>query len=80
MQGRGTVQQHRVSFQNVLQDIPNDWIFTINDLLGGLHRLDDPAFDQFPDDKWFVQFGCHILGQSAFMQFQFGSDHNNRPG
>ncbi len=76
VKGRGPVQHHRMSLQNIFKNIPYDGFFTVNQLAGRLHRFHDTSFNQFTDDKRFEQFGRHILGQSAFVQFQFRTYHD----
>ena len=51
VKGRSTVQQYRMTFQYVFQNIPNHRITTVYDFLGTLHGLHDTPFDQLPDDK-----------------------------
>ena len=67
VQCRGTVQQYRVTFHYVLQNIPNNRFLTVNDLLGGFHRLHDTAFDQFTDNERLIKLGSHILRQTALV-------------
>ena len=40
---------------------------TVNDLLGGFHRLHDTAFDQFTDNERLIKLGSHILRQTALV-------------
>src|ERR1043165_5454052 len=49
---RGAVQQNRVSFQDVLEDIPNDRLFLIYNLLSGFNGLHNTTLDHLADDEW----------------------------
>ena len=51
VQSRGTVEQHRVSFHHMLEDIPYDGFLAVDDLLGALDGLDDAALDELADDE-----------------------------
>jgi len=77
VQGRGTVQQHRMSFHHIFEDIPDHGIFPVHNLLGGFNGLDDTSFNEFSDDERFVQFSRHIFGQTAFVHIQFWTYHND---
>ena len=45
------VQEHRVPFQHVLQNIPNYRIFPVNNFLSGLHRLHNASFNEFANNE-----------------------------
>ena len=78
VQRRGTVQQHGVSLHHMFEDIPYHRLFAIDDFLSRFYRLNDTTLDKFTDNKRFIQFGCHIFGQTAFVHFQFGTYDDNR--
>ena len=62
---RRTVQKNRVTLHYMLQNIPNDWLATVNNLLCRLYSLNDTALYELANDKWLVKFGCHKLGKTA---------------
>ena len=62
VQGGCTVQHHRMPFKYILKNIPNDRIFPVDDFLGRFYGFHNPSLNQFPDDKRFVKFSCHIFG------------------
>ena len=54
VQGRGAVEQNRMPFHYVFQNVPDYRILAIHYLLGGFDGLDNSPFDQFPDNERFV--------------------------
>ena len=76
VQGRSTVEQHRVVLGYFFQNIPNFRADSFQHFLGGFQRY---AFflHQFANDKRFKQFQRHQFGQTALVQFQVRADHNN---
>ena len=63
---------------DMFEDIPYHRLFAIDDFLSRFYRLNDTTLDKFTDNKRFIQFGCHIFGQTAFVHFQFGTYDDNR--
>ncbi|MPM82856.1 hypothetical protein SDC9_129918 [bioreactor metagenome] len=80
VKGRGTVQEDRVSFHHVLQDIVNHRFFSVNDLLGRFYRFYNTPFNEFTDDERFIKFSGHIFWNAAFVHFKLGADNDNRTG
>ena len=78
VQRRGTVQQNRMSFHDIFQNIPNDRLLTIDNLFRRFDGLHNTTFDQFTNHKRLIEFGCHVLRQTAFVHLQFRTDHNDR--
>ncbi len=78
VQGRGAVQQHRVAFQHVFQNIPNHGILAVHNFLGRFYGLDNTTLDQLADDERLEQFRRHVLRKTALVQFQFGTHHDHR--
>ena len=70
--GRGTVEEHGVTFHDELEDVPNDGFATIDDLLGALDRLHNAALDELADDEGLVELGGHEFGETAFAHLEFG--------
>jgi len=73
-----TVQQHRVTLENVLEDIPDNRILAVNDLLRALYSLDDAAFNELADHKRLVELGCHILRDTCLVKPEFRAHNDNR--
>ena len=78
VQCRRAVQHDRVAFEHIFKNVPNHGVFPIHDFLSRLHGFDNAAFNQFPDDERLEQLSRHVFWQSAFVQFQFRANHNNR--
>ncbi len=71
VEGRGTVEENRMTFHHVLQNVPDHRILPVHDFLRGLDRLYDSPFDEFADDERFVKLGCHEFRQTALVHVQF---------
>ena len=80
VQCRCTVQEHGMTLHDVLEDIPDDGLTTVDNLLGRLHRLHDSALDELADDERLVELGCHQLRQTALAHLQLRTDDDNRTG
>src|SRR5688572_15569213 len=47
-----TVEQHRVPFQYIFQDIPDHRLFFVYQFTGRLHGFHDTSFNEFANDEW----------------------------
>ena len=77
VQGRRTVEHHRVFANDVFQCVPN---FRLVAFHHQLRRLDGRRlffFNQLLEDEWFEQLQCHPLRQTALVQAQRRTDHNH---
>ena len=80
MQSRRPIQQHRVfAYDDFFKNVPNLRYLFFDHALGPLDTgtLRIPSI-QLTKDKGFEQFKRHALGQSALMQLQGWSNHNDR--
>ena len=77
VQRRSTVQQYRVTLQDVFEDFPHNGILAIHNLLSGLHRLHNTSFEDLADNERFEQLSSHVLRQTALVQVQVGTDDDN---
>ena len=59
VQCRCTVQQYRMSFHYMLQNIPDHRFLTVNNFLCRLNSLNDTTFNEFTNNKRLVQFCSH---------------------
>ena len=75
---RSTVKEHGMTLHDVFKDVPHDGLFAVDDFLGRLDRLYDATLNELTDDEWLIEFGGHILGQTAFVHFQLGANDDNR--
>src|SRR4051812_41679077 len=78
MQRRSTVEENRMSFQNIFKNIPNNSVFTVNNFLRALYGLYNTALNHLADDERLEELCCHIFRQTALVQFQFRSYNNYR--
>src|SRR5690606_11567032 len=60
------VEQNRMAFEYILQDLPNNRGFFVHHFLGGFHRFHDTSFDELSDDKRFEKLCCHTFRNTAF--------------
>ena len=80
VQSRRTVQQYRVTFHYMFQDIPNNSFLAVYNLLGRFHSLHNTAFNQLTDNKRFVKFSSHQFRNTAFTHLQFRTNDDYRTG
>src|SRR5258706_1378188 len=78
VQRRSTVEQNRMSFQNVFKNIPYDSVLAVYNFFSTLNGLNNTTLYHLADDKRFEEFCSHIFRQAALVQFQFRSYNNNR--
>src|ERR1041385_2889132 len=76
VQGRSTVEQNRMSFQHVFQNIPNDRVFTVNNLLSALHGLNNTTLNHLTNNERFEKLCSHVLRKTAFVEFHIRSNDN----
>ena len=75
---RCTVQQHRVSLENVFEDIPYNRVLAVDDLLRALYSLDNTALNELADNKRLVELGCHILRDTCLVKLELRAHDDNR--
>ena len=80
VQGRCTVQEHRMAFHHVFQDVPDNGIPAVHNLLGALYGFDDAALDELADHKRLVKLGRHEFGKTALVHVEFRTHDDNRTG
>jgi len=73
-----TVEEHRVTLHDILEDVPNDGFAAIDDLLGTLHGLYDTALNELANDERLVKLCRHQLRETALANLQLGTDNDNR--
>ena len=77
---RSTVEEHWMALHNKFKNVPNDGIFSVDNLLCRLNSLDDATLNEFADDKRLVELRSHQLRQTAFAHLQLRTDDDNRTG
>ena len=50
-----------MTLHDVLEDVPDNWLTTVDNLLGRLNGLHDSALDKFADDERLVELCSHQL-------------------
>src|SRR5581483_4658489 len=75
---RSAVQQHRMVFNDLFQDVPNDRFLLFDHFLGLLDRRAVPGLLQPVIDKRLEQLERHLLRQPALVQLEFRTDHDDR--
>ena len=78
VQRRSTVEQDRMALEDIFEDFPHDGLLAVDDALGALDGLHQAAFEEFADDIGFEKLGGHILGKTALVHLQLGTDNNDR--
>ena len=78
VQSRRTVQQYRMTFHYMFQDIPNHRFLAVYNLLCRFYSLHDTTFYQLTDDKRFVKFCSHQLRNTTFTHLQFRTNDDYR--
>src|SRR5688572_10552901 len=78
MQGRRTVEQYRVFADDLVQDIPDFRLFLLDQLLGLLDGGGEALGVKPRVDERLEKLERHLLRQTALMQLEFRTDHDNR--
>ena len=77
---RGTVQHNRMTLHYILKNIPDNWLATINNLLGTFYSLYDTTLYQLTDDKWFVKLCSHQFWKTTLTHLQLWTYNDYRTG
>ncbi len=78
MQRRGAVEEHRVAFEDIFEDFPDDGILAIHQFLGRFYGFHNAALDELPNNEWLEQFSRHRFGNAALMELQGRAYHDHR--
>jgi hypothetical protein len=77
MQRGSAVQQYRMVLDDFFQDVPDDGLLLFNHFLGLLDGGDVSGLFQPVINKRLEEFERHLLGQSALVQLEFGTDDDD---
>src|SRR5690349_10897929 len=77
MQRGSTVQKNWVILNHLFENVPNDGILLFYQLLGLLNSCAMASLLQPVIDEWLKQFKRHLLRQTALVQLQLRTDHND---
>jgi hypothetical protein len=78
VQRRRTVQQNRMLADDFVKDIPDFWLFLFNQLLRLLDGRGVTLGVETGVDERLEQFERHLLRQTALVQLQFRTSHDDR--
>src|SRR5664280_475122 len=70
VEGRRTVEQNDVAFDDLLQNVPHFWRGLLDNVLGDLHAADDAFTHEPVDDMWLEQFERHLLRNTALTDLE----------
>ena len=80
VQGRGTVEQDGVFLDDIVEDVPHPFVFSLKHLFSALDGIRQTHFLEATNDERLEQLECDFLGQAALVEGQFGADHDYRTG
>src|SRR5258706_12588115 len=69
VQRRSTVEQNRMSFQNVFKNIPYDSVLAVYNFFSTLNGLNNTTLNQLADEKRFKEISSQIFRQSELIEF-----------
>ncbi len=78
VQGRCTVQENRMLVDDLLEDIPDLGVTTLEHALGRLDRIGKAVLLELADDEGLVQLQCDLLGKAALVKLEFRADDDHR--
>src|SRR5690606_17904364 len=78
MQGRSTVQQHRMLADHLFQDVPDLGLFPLDQLLGRLDGGGQALALQLGKDERLEQLQRHLLRETTLVQLEVRTDHDDR--
>src|SRR5947209_7076455 len=78
MQGRSAVEQDGMSTRDFIENVPNLRGLAFNHLLCAPHGMDVAQVFKAPNNERLEQNERHFLRQTALMQLQLRSDHDDR--
>ena len=78
MQGRCAIEQYRVTFRYLIQNVPNFRRLAFDHLFRAAHGMNITKIFEPADDERLEKNERHLLWQTALMKFQLGPDDNYR--
>jgi hypothetical protein len=77
VQRGGTVEQYGMVLDDVIKNIKDYRILSLNHLLGILDSGTVTPPEKFPDNERIKELQAHLLGKSAFIEMEFRPNNNN---
>src|SRR6185312_15480485 len=71
------VQKHRMVFNHLFKNVPDNWFLLLHHLFGLLNGGAMTRLFQAVIDEWLEQLKRHLLGQAALMQLEFRTNHDH---
>src|SRR5215467_2765525 len=78
VKGWSSVQEHRVVFDDLFEDIPNNGLLLLHHFLGLLDGGAVAGLLETVIDERLEELERHLLGKSALVQLQLGTNHDDR--
>ena len=78
VKSRSTVEHNRMTLHHILENIPDYWLTTINNLLGALYSLHNTTFYELADNEWLIKLGSHQLRKTTFTHLQLRTYNDYR--
>ena len=66
-----------MTFGHFLQNIPNFGRSAFDHFAGTPNGMHEAKFFETPYDEWLEKYQCHFLGQTALVQFKFGTNDDD---
>ena len=79
VQRRRTVQQNRVLMDDLLKDIPDLIVPSLDHSLGALDRIGVPVLLEVANDERLIQLQRDLFGEPTLVEFQIGTDDDHGP-
>src|ERR1700733_5825919 len=77
VQSRSSVEQNRMTSSHLFEDVPDLRFLRFDHFLSATDRMDVSQFFQPADDEGLEEHERHLLRQTALVQFEFRTDHDN---
>src|SRR5580698_1317821 len=77
VKGWSAVQEHRMVFNDFLEDVPNDGLLLLDHLFGLFDGGDVSRLLEAVIDEGLKEFERHLLRQTALMELEFGADDDD---
>ena len=77
VQCRCTVQHNRMLFDDILKDVPNLWLKSLNHLFSIFNVVCSSVLNKLFHNKWLEQLNCHLFRQTTLVNLKFRSYNDN---
>ena len=77
VQGRCTVEKHRMVFDHVFEHVPDGVIEAFNHAFRALDVVRGAVFEELAHDEWLEEFNSHFFWQAALVHLELWADDDN---